>query len=408
MARALRRLLVTLLVLVGLALAVPFVVPASSYIPELNGLLSEQLHEPAAISDLRFHVFPVPQVVATGVTIGRNQEVRIGALEIVPDIESLIYTGPVRVRLVRAANVEIHDMALTRMLARSASESSGPVPVQVQRIALTHVQFRHPELKLPVFDFVAELAEGMRLEEARLEMGLSAVRIKAAPQGRNAVLLTMQGLLYGGTVAADMRAEWGADWQVAGKASLGGVDLLPLQHLMGRPGQISGRLVAETTFSARAQSAEQLLEAMALDGSFEVKGGAYRGVDLAKAAEAGETARLESDATRFDEFKGQLKLRNRQLDVSELCMRSPDLIAGGYVAIAPDQKLSGKLGLSVAKTGGIISVPVVLSGTASDPYVAPSKGYLIGAAVGTLLLPGIGTGVGASVGGALALPSYCK
>jgi hypothetical protein len=83
-------------------------------------------------------------------------------------------------------------------------------------------------------------------------------------------------------------------------------------------------------------------------------------------------------------------------------------VAGGHIEITPDQKLSGRLGLSVPGTAGLLGVPVSLGGTPEDPTVRPSKAYLIGAAVGTVLLPGIGTGIGASAGSFLASASHCK
>jgi hypothetical protein len=49
----------------------------------------------------------------------------------------------------------------------------------------------------------------------------------------------------------------------------------------------------------------------------------------------------------------------------------------------------------------MVGVPVTLSGTTSDPTVRPSKGYVIGAVVGSVILPGIGTAGGASVGSRL-------
>ena len=104
------------------------------------------------------------------------------------------------------------------------------------------------------------------------------------------------------------------------------------------------------------------------------------------------------DVTQFEEFKGTLQMRGQRVKINELCVRSPKVTAGGNVEIAPDQTLAGKLDGSLAKTGGFVGVPVNVSGTTADPSVRPSKGYVIGAVVGTVLLPGIGTSLGASAG----------
>jgi hypothetical protein len=84
-------------------------------------------------------------------------------------------------------------------------------------------------------------------------------------------------------------------------------------------------------------------------------------------------------------------------------------VAGGNVEIAADQTLSGKLDVSVAKTGGFVGVPVSLGGTTSDPSVTPSKGYVIGAAIGTLVMPVIGTTIGSALGSRIeGTNSDCK
>jgi hypothetical protein len=192
---------------------------------------------------------------------------------------------------------------------------------------------------------------------------------------------------------------------VGGKATVDGVDVVPLQKALGKPAKLSGKLKAQATFSSRVRTPDQLGRALSLDGPFEVLGGAYHGVDLAKVS---VTNASTEGSTPFEEFKGALQLRGQQVKISDLCVRSPKLVAGGNLEIAPDEKLSGKLDLSMAKTGGFVGMPVSLSGTASDPSVRPTKGYVIGAVVGTVLLPGIGTALGASAGSRLEGTSNCR
>jgi len=48
-----------------------------------------------------------------------------------------------------------------------------------------------------------------------------------------------------------------------------------------------------------------------------------------------------------------------------------------------------------------VGVPLRVGGTVDEPEVALTAGAKIGAALGTLLMPGVGTGAGASMGGKL-------
>jgi len=62
----------------------------------------------------------------------------------------------------------------------------------------------------------------------------------------------------------------------------------------------------------------------------------------------------------------------------------------------------------ILRTGGFVGVPVALSGTTDEPSMRPSKGYLLSAAIGTALLPGIGTSIGLTLGGQIERSSGCK
>jgi uncharacterized protein involved in outer membrane biogenesis len=421
--------------LVAGVVAAPFLVPVSSFIPELTRVAAEKLGQPVSIQDLKLHLVPTPRVIASGISVGRKNDVTVGELEIVPDLMSLV-SGARTVRLVRAEKVVVLESALAIPKAMPKSGSDGEA-VRVRRVEVKDVTLRHSKVKLPPFDVEAVLGESLRVEEARFQTrdgalhllvdSSSRVELKAKnwtlPAGTPLVfesltaegtykgdtidLPKIDGKLYGGTLAGSARADWAKLWVVSGKASLAGVDLVPVQKAMGKPAKLSGRLKTQQTFSSRAKAPDQLAGALATDGPFEVVGGSYSGVDLTKVADL--TGKSKSDATQFEEFKGKLNLRAQRVKINELCVRSPKVVAGGNVEIAPDQTLSGKLDVSLARSGGFVGVPVALSGTTADPSVRPTKGYMIGAAVGTILLPGIGTSLGASAGSRVeGTSSGCK
>lgn len=427
-------LVLVAVLLVAVVAAAPFLVPVSSFIPELTRIAAEKIGQPVTIQDLKLHLVPTPRMVASGVTVGKRNDVTVGELEIVPDLMSLV-SGPRTVSLVRAEKVVVLESALA--IPKGMPKSEGGEAVRVRRVEMKDVTLRHSKVKLPPFDVEAALGEDLRVEEATFQSRdgalhllvdkSSKVELKAKnwtlPAGAPLVFETLHaqgtykgdtidlskidGKLYGGTVAGSARADWTKQWVVTGKANLAGVDLVPVQKAMGKPAKLSGRLKTQQVFSSRARTPDQLGNALATDGPFEVVGGSYSGVDLTKVADL--TGKSTADATQFEEFKGKLNMRAQRVKINELCVRSPKVVAGGNVEIAPDQTLSGKLDVSLAKSGGFVGVPVALSGTTADPSVRPTKGYMIGAVVGTVLLPGIGTSLGASAGSRVeGTSSGCK
>jgi hypothetical protein len=88
--------------------------------------------------------------------------------------------------------------------------------------------------------------------------------------------------------------------------------------------------------------------------------------------------------------------QGRAIRLNNLVASSSVLSATGNVAISPAQALSGRV--SVDLPGGVAGLPLQIGGTVDSPFVMPTPGALVGAAVGTGLLPGAGTGVGAKLG----------
>jgi hypothetical protein len=76
------------------------------------------------------------------------------------------------------------------------------------------------------------------------------------------------------------------------------------------------------------------------------------------------------------------------------------LTARGDVTVSPARALGGRVTVELARgvTGGLVAVPVEVSGTLESPAVSVSRGALLGAAIGTAVMPGVGTGAGAKLG----------
>jgi uncharacterized protein involved in outer membrane biogenesis len=442
MALARRKWLWALLAIFGLlvtALAVPFLVPISRYIPQLTERVSASIGQPVSIKALRLTLLPTPRLSIRGLELGRNGEVRIERGSIVPD-PLLLLSGDYVVRAIRADGVRIKESAFDLLDKLPKGGGGGVV---VQKILLRHVTFEHHVLKLPEFNLAVELSVvpfGTEIRAwtddgaltvtfntrggGRARVALSGRKVRlpfdAAPlffdtldasgvlEGARLVLPDVKGRLYGGTIVGSMDLRWGKQWRLEGKANVAGVEVVPLQSALGKPARLSGRLSGKVSYSARARTGAQLGRALVLNAPFEVAGGEWHGVDLSRVAELPLGKLSSGGSTKFAQMKGDLALRGKHIQVNDICVRSPSLVAAGNVAIAPDQRLSGKLDVSVPKTGGFVGVPVALSGTTSDPSLSLTKAGAIGAVIGTVLLPWIGTSLGLSAGSSIEGRAVCK
>ena len=138
---------------------------------------------------------------------------------------------------------------------------------------------------------------------------------------------------------------------------------------------------------------------MQTQSKFTVKNAVVHGIDLAKAVKSVGMSR--GGETRLDVLAGQVQSRGRAIQISNLVASSGALSASGQVAITPAKQLSGRVTVALGSglVGSATGVPLAVGGTLDAPEVTLNRSALIGAAIGTVLMPGVGTGAGASVGG---------
>src|SRR5579871_1531289 len=98
--RLLAWVLVPLAIVGALAAAAPFLVPVSSYLPEISRIASAKLGQPVTIGELSFHLVPTPRMVAKQIAVGKKADARVGELEIVPELLSFL-SGARTIRLIR-------------------------------------------------------------------------------------------------------------------------------------------------------------------------------------------------------------------------------------------------------------------------------------------------------------------
>lgn len=166
---------------------------------------------------------------------------------------------------------------------------------------------------------------------------------------------------------------------------------------------LTGRLEASTTLRARAATTGALVEALQTRTTLTVRKAVLNGLDLAKAVQTVGLSR--GGQTALDTLTGQVNSQGRHVQLNQLVASSGALSATGDLALSPAKALSGTLVVAVAgdskigaALGGAVGVPLRVGGTLDKPEVTLSRTALLGAAVGTVLMPGVGTAAGARLG----------
>jgi hypothetical protein len=159
---------------------------------------------------------------------------------------------------------------------------------------------------------------------------------------------------------------------------------------------LTGKLQAQTTLRAEYRDIGQLVDVLQTQTRFTVKDAVVMGLDLAKAVQTVGLSR--GGITRLDSLAGQVNTQGKVVHVTNLVATSGVLAATGNVSIAANKALSGRVNVDLDTRSGSLGVPLVVGGTVDDPSVMLTRGAMAGAAVGTLLAPGVGTAAGATAG----------
>lgn len=213
---------------------------------------------------------------------------------------------------------------------------------------------------------------------------------------------TLDAQVGGGTVKGPLRLQPGR----AGAASLLQGELrtvgVQVSALTAPSRTLTGLLEAHTTLRAEFREPGGLAEALHSQTRFTVRDAVVHGIDLARAVKSVGLSR--GGETRLDTLAGQVATQGRAAQLTNLVASSGVLAASGNVALAPDRGLNGRVTVELASaslggvTTGAVGVPLAVGGTLDAPTVTLTRAALLGAAIGTVVMPGVGTGAGARLG----------
>lgn len=375
--------------------------------------MSQALGVDVKLGGLAVTVWPLPALVVEGIRLQTKPALSIERVEVRPVWADLLrgQLAPATLVVRRAVLPQPALDAVLMLLqkkkqeAKTKLEEEGDLPLALlpRRTLLEELSWVDAKGVALTISAQADLSADGLPQNMTLEM------LKGRLQGSRLQLQRDTGqawqvevLAGGGTIKGRIElqsaARPGQEFLLKGQLQTRGVEVAVLTaadaSVKSKTAQpLSGLLEATTTLSARTSKPSALLDALQTQSTFTVKGAVLHGIDLAKAVTTVGISR--GGETRLDTLAGQVITQGRAVQLNNLVASSGVLSANGGVAIAPNKQLSGRVSVEL---GGAVGVPLVVGGTIDAPEVTLSRSAMIGAAIGTVLLPGVGTGAGASVG----------
>jgi uncharacterized protein involved in outer membrane biogenesis len=427
-----KRILIALALLIAAAGTLPFFIKLDDFIPRIEKEASAKLNEPVSIKSLQLGLMPLPHVTVDGITVGKNADLTLGQVVIKPAILSLFSSTKV-VRSIEVKSLVVTQQAIDKLVPLAKSNSGAP-PIRIESVFLNDAVIRSDKTAFGPFDAHITLdSEGQPVvasvatQDGKLKASIkadksnymidAAAKAWKAPLGppiefdellikgvatlNGADINVIAGKLYGGTVEGKAVLGWQKGMQLKGSVDIKQVELKSLVPLVAPGAKLSGRLNAQPVFSASARDASQLTNVLHLETPFSVHNGILHGVDIAKAATSLVKNTPAGGETHFDQLSGHLVRDHGVHRFTQVRISSGALAADGDVNISARQELSGRVNAELKAAGTSTSIPLNVAGTVQAPLLYPTGGTMTGAAIGTLLMPGVGTGIGAKAGQAI-------
>lgn len=431
----LKRILITLGLLLTVAVALPLFIKLDDYIPRIEQAASAKIKEPVSIKSLRLSLLPTPHITVEGITLGTTNDISLGKIVVTPNVFSLLQTTTV-IRCIEIDSLTLTHKAIDKIPEWSKSddvESTQQPQVRVESIHLNNAQINYDKVSFGPFDARVSLDNNSKPEEASITTVDGKFKVFITPDQSNYVIdanakkwtlpigppivfdeLSIKGVaslhdvnlsqvsakLYGGTANGKASISWKKGLQLHAKLDIDQVEIKKIASMLSSNTHISGRLSAKPILFASAISADQLTKALHLEMPFNVQNGVLYGVDIKEAATSLIKKKTTGGETRFDQLSGHLMMERGSYSFTQLKIASGTLSVDGNVNISPKKVLSGRINAQIKAVGIGTSVPLNVTGTLDAPLLYPTGATMTGAAVGTMIMgPGVGTTVGAKVGG---------
>ena len=430
-----KKYLIGFIAVISILIVIPFFIPVRTYLDQAERMASEKVGAPVTIGSGRLLLVPTPRVVAKDITVGKQQELKLEELSVVPALGSLFAdTKVIEIKVTRPVMKKAALDILSALSANDTAPSTAPAAVNVKYVTIDELQLDWPDMKLPAFNLDVALTEENALESLTLETVDGALNANVTPkEGGHSIMVNARnwtlpvGLpvhinkaalemhlqdsqldipkidvaLYNGTLAGNAVLSWAKGWRTSGKLQVNNLSVKEPSSMVSKSVYLSGNLFGNGTFSGAAKEASALTDNLSADFKFNVSNGVLHGLDLVKLASL-LTKQSSGGETQFDEFAAILNVKGKQYALRDINMRSGLLAASGQVKVKADKALDGVVEVELKQGVSLAAIPLQVSGTVDQPSVLPTKAAMAGAVAGTAILgPGVGTTLGIKAGGAV-------
>jgi len=377
---------------VGLVNFIPF----NTYIPRIEKLASETLHEPVAINSLHINLLPSPQVKLEGFTIGALKDIKIETVAV--SGLDLVLSGSTQLDNVDLDTSTLAQDALSRVALWGKPVGGAPA-LQITRVNFKNIRLVLNKIPLAPLQGVISLAKDGTVRQASLrtsdgkinaevtakdkqyEVAISAkgwqlpigpelafdfVDAHGVATSDGMQLTNIDAKLYSGSARGAADIHWGNGWGLSGDFDVKGLELAPVMVIFARNFIASGTLESKGHYSMQAKTPDRLFEAPRVESTFNVSRGSLNNMDLTRALQEPSRNGVRGGKTLFTDFSGKLSYGSTGYQFKDLHLISGPLSATGSAEITSGNLLSGRVNVELKSGSTSIKNSFAVSGNIND------------------------------------------
>ena len=395
-----------LLLMVGVAAALQYWLRTDDFRTRVEREAGNALGVPLKLGRLSVDLWPLPAVAADNVQLMTKPALTVGRVEARPVWAGLL-AGKLEIATLIVHKAELPQSGIAALATalqkkdkaagRPPAKPSGePTPMVLPRRAVfDDISWIDEKGQRITVDAEANLGSDGLLDQASVKIVQGRLAGTHARIDREPDHWPVRIAIGGGKIAGKVQLKpgKGGTQVLSGQLNTEGVEVSALTA-PSKP--LTGRLQAQTTLRSEFRDPGQVADVLVTQTRFTIDNAIVQGIDLAKAVQTVGLSR--GGITNLDTLAGQVSTQGKAVQLTNLVATSGALSATGDVSISPAKALSGKVNVDLARSKGAVGVPLVVSGTIDEPSVMLTRGAMVGAALGTLIVPGAGTAAGATTG----------
>lgn len=392
-----------LVLLVVGVLVIALMFPYERFKPDVEAAMGRLLQDTVQVESLGVALWPRPQLVLGGVSVGNGGDFNISEMRIDAPL-SWLSSGPAIIPVLRltGARIGVDKFVALPMFLSADSPLPGP---RIAKILVNQLQFTARDLSigelsgrvlfkpdgrlekasfqtvdrslsidaLPAEQGVALEIEGAALKIPGSELGFESIQAKGLLQKDRLILRSLDGFLLGGSFKGSCSLAWGGNLTAAWDGVFRLLDGRRVSAALAPSLKLEGDLSGNLALRSQGGSWAALLNNAEASVDLDIRRGMLYGVDLGEAARKPPGSVVRAGATKFDRFVSVLSVTPERVTTRDLRLESGMMTASGQFQASRNRQVDAALIVTFQSSVSTLRIPLHVHGALPELSVTSGK-----------------------------------